>query len=63
MRVPHDLPQLQHAILGAPLRLGGPKRLGDGQDGLSSMVTGHVSFANTDKIGNFAFFFILVGCF
>ncbi|CAL1132380.1 unnamed protein product, partial [Cladocopium goreaui] len=30
---------------------GGPKRLGDGQDGLSSMVTGHVSFANTDNIG------------
>ena len=56
MRVPHDLPQLQHAILGALLGFGGPKRLGDGQDGLSSMVTGHVSFANTDNIGNFAVF-------
>ena len=56
VRVPHDLPQLQHAILGALLGFGGPKRLGDGQDGLSSMVTGHVSFANTDNIGNFAVF-------
>ena len=54
--MPHDLPQLQHAILGALLGFGGPKRLGDGQDGLSSMVTGHVSFANTDNIGNFAVF-------
>ena len=59
--MPHDLPQLQHAILGALLGFGGPKRLGDGQDGLSSMVTGHVSFANTTS--ETLEFFILVGCF